>query len=420
MGRLGYGELEAGAETAAAQAFHPQGTVSSPGLSFSGDANTGWYLQGEDTIGHVVGGVEQFRVSSAAFVFQLSTAISSSGTLTITAPTITTPTIASTGWANATHTHAGGTTGGQVAITATTGTLLIANGGTSSTSASAARTALGLAIGSNVQAYDADLAAIAGLGKSDSNFIVGNGSAWVAEGASTARTSLGLAIGSDVQAYDADLAAIAGLGKTDSNFIVGNGSAWVAEGASTARTSLGLGSLATASTINNGNWSGTDLSVLNGGTGASSLADLITLGTHTTGNYAATVADLGAGGILVANSGAESAAITVQLNVHGLTTDTLASGDFIAFSDEDEANDVTNKLTVDNLMETGIPLVTEDTVAVATDYMLFLDGGATGNTNKESIADFVSGIAGTNVTASSGQLSVGAAGAGLGLVIALS
>ena len=161
------------------------------------------------------------------------------------------------------------------------------------------------------------------------------------------------------------------------------------------------------------------LPVANGGTGATTLNNLITLSTHTTGNYVATVADTGAGGILVANSGSEGAAITIQFNIHGLTTDTIASGDFIAFSDENEANDVSNKLTVDNLMETGLPLVTEDTVAVATDYMVFLDGGATGNANKESIADFVSGIAGTNVTASSGQLSVGAAGASLGLVVAL-
>jgi hypothetical protein len=80
-----------------------------------------------------------------------------------------------------------------------------------------------------------------------------------------------VAIGSDVQAYDADLTALGGLAKTDGNFIVGNGTTWVAESGSTARTSLGLGSLATANTINNDNWSGTDLAVANGGTGASSI-----------------------------------------------------------------------------------------------------------------------------------------------------
>ena len=43
-----------------------------------------------------------------------------------------------------------------------TGTLAISDGGTGATSASASRTALGLAIGTNIQAYDADLDALSG------------------------------------------------------------------------------------------------------------------------------------------------------------------------------------------------------------------------------------------------------------------
>ena len=121
-----------------------------------------------------------------------------------------------------------------------TGTLAVGDGGTGATSASAARTALGLAIGSDVQAYDAQLADIAALSPTDANFIVGDGSNFVLESGATARSSLGLVIGTDVQAYDAQLADVAGLTPADGAFIVGDGSNFVAESGSDARNSLGL------------------------------------------------------------------------------------------------------------------------------------------------------------------------------------
>jgi len=43
------------------------------------------------------------------------------------------PTIGATNWANATHAHAASNSGGTIAITAATGTLLVANGGTGAT-----------------------------------------------------------------------------------------------------------------------------------------------------------------------------------------------------------------------------------------------------------------------------------------------
>ena len=85
------------------------------------------------------------------------------------------------------------------------------------------------------QDYDAGLTDIAGLTPTDSNFIVGDGTNWVAESGATALASLG------AQAQDPQLDDIAGLTPTDGNFIVGNGTNFVAESGNTARTSLGLG-----------------------------------------------------------------------------------------------------------------------------------------------------------------------------------
>ena len=121
-----------------------------------------------------------------------------------------------------------------------TGTVAVGNGGTGATTDSQARTNLGLAIGSNVQAYDAGLQSISGLTTSANQMIYTTASDTYA---TTSLTAAGRAI-----LDDADAAA--------------------------QRTTLGLGTMATQAassvSITGGSISGiTDLAIADGGTGAS-------------------------------------------------------------------------------------------------------------------------------------------------------
>jgi hypothetical protein len=119
--------------------------------------------------------------------------------------------------------------------------MIVANG-TSwiATTGSDARSRLGLTIGSNVQAYNANLTNFGSLTKAANNFIVANGSSWITTSGSDTRSRLGLVIGDDVQAYNAKLKDIGNLASTANNFIIGNGDSWSSYGPAGARSRLGL------------------------------------------------------------------------------------------------------------------------------------------------------------------------------------
>lgn len=153
------------------------------------------------------------------------------------------------------------------------------------------------------------------------DFLKWNGSAWVNRTPSNVRTDLGLVIGTDVEAHDADLTTIAGLTPTTDNFIVSVSSAWASRTPTQVKTTLSLNNventaistwggstnLVTGGTWVTGTWHATAIGEIYGGTNQTSYAtgDLLqATGSNTLGKLSsvATGNVLLSGGVTTASS----------------------------------------------------------------------------------------------------------------------
>ena len=130
------------------------------------------------------------------------------------------------------------------------------------------------------------------------------------------------------------------------------------------------------------------------------------------------------GDVTMANDGA----VTIASGAveHGMLADDIVSGQAeitsgFAAADELMYSDggVIKRVGLDVLATKLFSVATAGTVAQASDHMLFLDAGATGDVIVESIDDFLSAIAGSGISVSSSQLTA-SGGVSTGKAIALS
>ncbi len=196
--------------------------------------------------------------------------------------------------------------------------LAVSLGGTGASSASGARTALGVAIGSDVQAYDADLAALGGLTSAADKGIQFTGSGTAATydltaagkallddaNAAAQLVTLGVnATAAELNIMDGGTAA-SSTTLADAVRVVVNDDGtmkqvalidfevYVEASLDTLDSVTSASSLATVGTITTGVWQGTDVGVAHGGTGLSAAAK----GSVLVANTADTISALDGGG----------------------------------------------------------------------------------------------------------------------------
>jgi uncharacterized protein YjlB len=150
------------------------------------------------------------------------------------------------------------------------------------------------------------------------------------------------------------------------------------------------------------------LPVANGGTGATSLANLIALGTDTTGNYVATIA--GSSQVSVSGSGSETAAVTLGIVADSIGDTQLAfnTGQDLTTADSPEFTGLTLSglggggpqcLQVDN---SGVIGVTGDSCGTSTGISSLQLAATSGSTQTLNDGDTITIAAGSGITTTAG------------------